>query len=453
MKHIAIHFDARPPLPASLLIALQHLLAVFGAVIAPPLILAHGMQLAEADTAYLVSASLFISGIATFIQIHRLGPLGSGLLSIQGTSFTFIGPILAVYFLLLENHAPQQALGIVLGSCAVCALVIGICARFVQRLRLLISTNVTGTAVILIGATLVYTTLQNLWREFAAFEQAGDAPWLVPLLAIAVFGVTLFLSRQRNRYLRIASITIGLLVAFTIALLFDLVDFSGLGDLDPLFMPDFNHFPLAVDFGVVAVLLPVFFISSVETLGDLTATSRLSSIEVGSDNYWQRVRGGLSGDAFNSFLAALFGSFPNTSFSQNNGVIRLTGVCSPYIGRFVAVFLCLLGASPLVAGLFIAIPPALVYGATLLMFFLVLLAGIDIVNAGDSRVKSWPLVLAAVAGGVIVSLLARDLPFLPARLAALLQFPISTGAVIALLIEATRRLLPAAAGAATNSEV
>ena len=452
MENAAIHFDERPPLPVSLLIALQHLLAVFGAVVAPPLILAHGMDLSAVDTAYLVSASLFISGVATFIQIHRLGPVGSGLLSIQGTSFTFIGPLLAVYFLLLENQTPQQALGILMGSCAVCALVIGVCARFVQRLRRVISTNVSGTAVILIGATLVYTTGQNLWREFTAFEQAGDSPWLVPLLAAAVFGVTLFLSRQRNRYLRIASITVGLLVAFAIALLCDLVDFSGLVELEPVFVPEFNHFPLAVDIGVVAVLLPVFFISSVETLGDLTATSRLSGIEVGSHNYWQRVRGGLTGDAFNSFLAALFGSFPNTSFSQNNGVIRLTGVCSPYIGRFVAVFLCLLGASPLVAGLFIAIPPALVYGATLLMFFLVLLAGIDIVNAGDPAVKSWPTVIAAVAGGVAVSLLARHLPFLPERLAALLQFPISTGAVIALLIETVRQMRPAASGAAVAQE-
>ncbi|WP_226662579.1 uracil-xanthine permease family protein [Microbulbifer aggregans] len=452
MENVAVNFNDRPPLPMSLLIALQHLLAVFGAVVAPPLILAHGMQLSEVDTAYLVSASLFISGIATFIQIHRFGPLGSGLLSIQGTSFTFIGPLLAVYFLLLENHAPQQALGIVMGSCAVCALVVGICTRFVQRLRTFISTNVTGTAVILIGAMLVYTTLQNLWREFTAFEQAGDASWLVPLLAAAVFGITLFLSRQRNRYLRIASITVGLLVAFAIALLFDLVDFSGLKNLQPMFIPEFNHFPLAVDFGVVAVLLPVFFISSVETLGDLTATSRLSSIEVGSQNYWQRVRGGLSGDAFNSFLAALFGSFPNTSFSQNNGVIRLTGVCSPYIGRFVAIFMCLLGASPLVAGLFIAIPAALVYGATLLMFFLVLLAGIDIVNAGDNAVKSWPLVITAVIAGVGVSLLARYLPFLPDRLAALLQFPISTGAVIALLIEMARHTLPVTVGSAARSE-
>jgi len=436
----------------ALLIALQHLLAVFGAVMAPPLILAHGMALPLAETSYLVSASLFISGVATLVQVHRIGPLGSGLLSIQGTSFTFIGPLLALYFLPREDGTSQQALGVLLGSCAVCALIVGVCVQFVQRLRLVITTNVTGTAVILIGATLVTTTLQNLWRESAAFARAGDSPWLVPLLATAVLGITLVLSRQRNRYLRIASVTAGLLGGFVISLLCGLVDFSRLEELEPFFVPEFNHFPLAVDAGVVAVLLPVFFISAVETMGDLTATSRLSGFTVGSPGYWQRLRGGLSGDAFNSFLAALFGSFPNTSFSQNNGVIRLTGVCSPYVGRYVAVGLCLLGLVPLAGGLFIAIPAAVVYGATLLMFSMVLLAGIGIVRDGEAGVKHWPTVVISVIAGLGVSALVKHFPLLPERLAALLQFPISTGAVIAILIEAARRLLPSADAVPVGSD-
>ncbi|MBB3062893.1 solute carrier family 23 protein [Microbulbifer rhizosphaerae] len=445
MEKFASAFDYRPPPPVSLLIALQHLLAVFGAVITPPLILAHSMALPLAETSYLVSASLLISGVATLIQIHRIGPLGSGLLSIQGTSFTFIGPLLAVYFPLLENYTPSQALGVLMGSCAVCALIVGVCAQFVHRLRGVITANVTGTAVILIGASLVYTTLNNLLREFADLQKAGDSPWLVPLLAAVVLGITLFLARRRNRYLRIVSVTAGLVVGFVISLLFGLVDFSGLRELEPFFLPQPNHFPLAVDAAVVAVLLPVFFISSVETLGDLTATSRLSGFEVGSPGYWRRLRGGLSGDAFNSFLAAVFGSFPNTSFSQNNGVIRLTGVCSPYVGRYVAALLCLLGMFPLIGGLFIAIPAAVVYGATLLMFFMVLLSGIGIVNAGDAAVKSWPVVIAAIAVGVAVSLAAKHLTIFPRQLAALLQFPISTGAVAAVLIELSRKLISAPA--------
>ncbi|WP_018416786.1 solute carrier family 23 protein [Teredinibacter turnerae] len=117
-----------PSAGKTLLASLQHVLAVFGGIVTAPLIIALGMKLSPVDTAYLVSSSLVISGVATLIQVSRVGPIGSGLLSIQGTSFTFIGPLIFSYYTLLNGASSAQALGAVLGSsgvCALCMLVLG----------------------------------------------------------------------------------------------------------------------------------------------------------------------------------------------------------------------------------------------------------------------------------------------------------------------------------------
>ncbi len=434
----------KPPFFVAALVGFQHLLAVFGGIVASPLIIALGMGLDLVQTSYLVSASLLVSGLATFIQIQRLGPIGSGLLSIQGTSFTFIGPLIAAYAMLRaqsQGMSSEQALGVIFGTCAVCAFIIGIAGQAIEKLQRIITPSVTGATVILIGMSLLWSSAKNLQREYAQNLDAGGSGWTVLLLALFVFGVTLLVSRHKRPFVRIFGVTAGLVAGSCVATFAGLVDFSRLKELEPVFLPSISHFPLAFDLQLFFILLPVFVISSLETIGDLTATCSLSSIDLKGREYWRRIRGGITGDAFNSLLAAILCSFPNTSFSQNNGVIRLTGVSSRYVGAFTAVMLFMLGLFPIIGGLFIVIPGAVLYGATTLLFMMVLFSGIGIVrmHTGDPA-RYWVAGLA-VAGGWLLALLMPQLKgWVPDWLIGLLAFPISTGACLAMLIEAARGL-------------
>ena len=317
--------EDRPPIGTGLMVGLQHLLAVFGGLLLAPLIIAGGMNLSLQDTSYLVSAALVISGAATFIQIQRFGPVGSGLLSIQGTSFAFIGPLIAAFYALNGGDDNATALGTLFGSAAVCSvLMIGL-SFALPALQRVITPNVTGTTVILLGATLVWTTLTNIQR---AYVDAANGGWTVLLLASLVFLTIVGATRFGNPWVRLSSISIGLVVGLIAAQFLGLTDFSRLSELDPLFVPEVARFPLSVDWVIVASLLPIFLISMMESVGDLTATSNLSGLATTGEKYWQRIRGGILGDAANSLMASIFCTFPNTTFSQNNGVIQLTGVCS-----------------------------------------------------------------------------------------------------------------------------
>ncbi len=442
LKHSPLYgIDDKPPIVLSLFIALQHLLAVFGGIVAAPLIIANGMGLSVENTSYLVSSALFVSGFATLVQINRVGRIGAGLLSIQGTSFTFIGPLISAYMILVQGKSGAEALGTIFGACIICAMIVGLFGQCVEFIQKILTPNVTGATVILIGISLVWVTLNNIHREIQSISDSGTQTWQAIFIAVFVFCITLFMSQSKNIFLRTMSVTAGLIFGFTLAFLFGMVDFSKLKNLSILFFPSLNYFPISFDFNIVLMLLPIFFISSVETIGDLTATSKLSGVSINGRDYWKRIRAGISGDAFNSLVAALFSTFPNTSFSQNNGVIRLTGVSSRYVGQFVAIMLCLLGLFPIVGGLFIIIPGIVLYGATILMFLLVLVSGFSIVQANETDDKKWVVVSFSVIAGWFISIGVGSSTFLPIWVSNILAFPISTGALIAILIESCRYLV------------
>ncbi|MBX2859374.1 MAG: xanthine/uracil permease [Cellvibrionaceae bacterium] len=437
---MTVGFDEKVPPIKMLFVALQHVLAVFGGIVAAPLIIAMGMQLSPEDTAYLVSASLVVSGLATLLQIHRVGPVGSGLLSIQGTSFTFIGPLIFAYYSLVDGYSSAEALGLILGTCGICALCMVVLLQFVEKLQRWVSANVSGATVILIGLSLVWVTCSNLFNAFATAqrETTAFAPWSIFAVSAAVFAVTLALAFSGNALLRIVSITGGLILGLAVSWSLGMVDTTPLQNLDTFFFPSVNYFSLGFDLGAFFILFPVFFISASESLGDLSATAKLSGFTIGDKPYWRRIRGGLSGDAINSFIAAILCSFPNTTFSQNNGVIRLTGVCNPKVGIFVALLLIVLGVFPIVGALFVILPVAVLSGATLLMFMMVVVSGIDMVNSGSDASRSWPLVGLAIIVGILSSLAVKQIEFLPQWLTSFMQFPVSTGAFFALLGEFIR---------------
>ena len=427
--------DDKPPVMGAAFVGFQHLLAIIGGILTAPFLIALGMGLNAEDSAYVISSALVVSGFATLIQINRMGMLGAGLLSIQGTSFAFIGIMIFAYQKLTLNMTSFEALGAIFGSSAACAALMLVLSLFIRQLKNIITTNVAGATIILIGLSLIQSTLQNLLGSFNAAGGLEGSGISHLALAAVVFAVIVVIASLRQVWLRLSSITIGLGFGILAALQMGIADFSGVTNGDIFFIPEFGRYPLTVDLQVMLLIMPIFLVSAMESIGDITATNNLSGLQTGTPDYWLRIRGGIMGTAFNSFIAALFCTFPSTTFSQNNGVIRLTGVCSRQVGNYVAGFLIILGCLPVVTAVFQRIPSEVIFGATLLMFMLVALSGFRVVEMAQPKNRDWTLVVLAIVLGYVISMFIDRVPNLSPEIVILFQFPVSTGALVALLLE------------------
>ncbi|MBT5154592.1 MAG: xanthine/uracil permease, partial [Gammaproteobacteria bacterium] len=309
--------DDKPPVTSAAFVGFQHLLAIIGGILTAPFLIALGMGLNAEDSAYVISSALVVSGFATLIQINRMGMLGAGLLSIQGTSFAFIGIMIFAYQKLTLNMTSFEALGAIFGSSAACAALMLVLSLFIRQLKNIITTNVAGATIILIGLSLIQSTLQNLLGSFNAAGGLEGSGISHLALAAVVFAVIVVIASLRQVWLRLSSITIGLGFGILAALQMGIADFSGVTNGDIFFIPEFGRYPLTVDLQVMLLIMPIFLVSAMESIGDITATNNLSGLQTGTPDYWLRIRGGIMGTAFNSFIAALFCTFPSTTFSQN----------------------------------------------------------------------------------------------------------------------------------------
>ena len=424
-----------PPVVDSVFAALQHLLAIFVGIITPTLIIGGVLGLGK-ELPYLISMSLIVSGVATFIQVKRIGPIGSGLLSIQGTSFAFLSSILAAGFIVKnQGGGPREILSVIYGICFLGAFIEMFLSRILHHLRKIITPIVTGIVVTTIGLSLIKVgvtdmaggqwLLDNKPEFFASFENLG--------LAFLVLIVIILMNRSKNQFLRMSSIVIGLVVGYIVSIFLGKVDLSGLKDLPVISVP----IPFKYGFGFNwAAFIPIAFIyliTTIESIGDLTATSMVSGEPIEGDLYIKRIKGGILGDGVNSALAATFNTFPNTTFSQNNGVIQLTGVASRYVGIYIAGFLVLLGLFPVIGGIFQQMPKPVLGGATIIMFGTVAAAGIKIIASQPIDRRAMMIMAISFGLGLGVQLVPAFLNQMPVIIQRVFGSPITTGGLVAIV--------------------
>lgn len=448
VNELLFGLNSRPPIPQAVLAALAHLLAIVAGIATAPLLIARGLNLDVPTTAYVIGAAFVVSGIATLIQVVRIGAIGSGLLSIQGTSFSFVG-VLVYAASLLDGAAltDAQRLGILLGSGTVGGLLTIVAGVYIQRLARVITVNVTGVTIFMLGATLVLSAWQNFQWSLASTRIAGEDTqqtlW-VWLQAGIVIGVIAWLASRRSAWLRLLSICVGLAAGVLVALFTTGLDDTSVAPAAGLLIPRWQPFELAVQAGVVLVLLPIFLVSMMESVGDITATSLLSRCEVSGPSYWRRIRGGIVAGGINSILAALAGTFPITTFSQNNAVIQLTGVASRVVGVMVAALLILLGLLPQFVALFQLIPGGVLHAVSGLLFAMIAWAGLRLLRLPASassglRSRGMDMLLGCTAAAMGLSFVPELLSSagieLPTYLSILLNFPVATAAVLAMIWE------------------
>jgi len=432
---LLFRLEDKPPIWQASLTAFQHFLAIFVSIMTAPLLVCIGMGLGPAETNFIISSSLFVSGIGTIIQVVRFGPIGAKLLCIQGTSFTFIGALILASASLQDRYDIHQTLGILFGSAAAGGLTVMLASLFLTKLKTILTPTVTGVAVVLLGISLVSAMFANLTREYQQTVAANHSTTPFFIMSIGVVLIILLFTRSKSPWLRLSAISIGLGVGYLFALLTGQVNFAPLAELPLVFIPQVFNYPFGFDWGVFFILLPVYFVTVAESIGDITATSTLSRQPINTPSYWQRVRCGVMADGFNSVIASIFSSFPSTTFSQNNGVIRLTGVASRYVGLYVALFLILASMFPILGGLFQVMPGALLFGALGLMFALICVSGFQIIKSSSNNVRSWSIATATIFTALSLSHFAMGIDTLSPQVAIFLQTPIATGIVIAVLLE------------------
>ena len=432
---VIFRLDDRPRVWAALIGAFQHVTAVFVGIITPPLLIAQALGLELHDSVHIVGMSLAVSGIATFIQCRRFGPVGSGLLSIQGTSFTFLGPIIASGTALMKGGMPATgALGVIFGICLLGAPIEMILSRFLHLAKKIITPTVTGIVVTLIGLTLVKVGMITMAGGFAAKADGSFASLQNLGLSGMVLLIIVVLNRSRNPYLRMSSIIVGLVVGYVVSAALGLIDFSRLGELSLFSLPVPLRYGLGFSWSAFLPIVLLYVITAIETIGDTTATSAVSGEPVEGPLYMRRIEGAVLGDGVNSAIAAIFNTFPNTTFSQNNGVIQLTGVASRYVGYYIAGFLFLLGLFPVVGGVFQIMPQPVLGGATMIMFGSVAAAGIKIIASHAIDRRAMLIIAISLAIGLGITFVPEVLDQFSPFWKNLFQSGIATGGLIAIVL-------------------
>jgi len=423
-----------------MLVALQHVLAVFVGIVTPPLIVARALKLSGADGGFLVSMALLVSGLGTIVQTRRVGPIGSGLLSIQGTSFVFLGPIISLASSVTAAGGTQRdSLGTVFGVCmaaSVVPIVIGPCIRWASKI---ITPLVTGIVVTLIGLTLVEVGITSLGGGFAA-KQDGTfgAGGNLGLAAVVIVLIVAMNGSGRN-WMRTLSVVAGLAGGYVIAWVAGKVAFSTDGNLPAIALPVPFRYGLGFRLAALVPFAFLYLITAIESIGDLTATSSLCGEPITGDSYFRRLKGGVMADGVSSLLAAAFNSFPSTTFAQNNGVIQLTGVGSRYIGTWVGAMLIVLGLLPIVGRTVEAIPQSVLGGATIIMFGMVAVAGIRILSSVSMDRRASTITALSLGLGLGVTFVPGILGQMPPFVRDMFSSGVATGGMCALALNA---LLP-----------
>lgn len=334
----------RPAPMVAFVAALQHLLAIIVPIVTPGLLICQALGVSSHDTTLIVSMSLVISGIATFVQCKRFGPLGAGLLIVQGTSFNFVGPLIAGGSLMVKQGTPvETVMAAIFGVVIAGSFVEMGVSRILPFVKRLITPLVTGIVVLLIGLTLIKVGLISMGGGYGAMAKGTFASAQNLTLSCLVLGTIILLNRVPVVWVRSTALVIALAIGYAAAAFLGRLDFTGMHQAAVFQVPTPLHFGIGFSWSLFVPMLIIYLVTSLEAIGDVTATSKISKEPVEGPVWMQRIKGGVLVNGANSLLAGVFNTFPSSVFAQNNGVIQITGVASRYVGIWIAAMLVVLG--------------------------------------------------------------------------------------------------------------
>ncbi|MDT0596168.1 uracil-xanthine permease family protein [Glaciecola petra] len=430
-SEILFALDDVPSVKHSITAAMQHILACFVGIITPTLIIGSALGLAS-EIPYLISMALFVSGIATFIQAKTIGPIGCGLIAVQGTSFAFISALLIAGFSVKNaGGSKEEILATLYGICLAGAFIEIIVSQFVEKIRRIITPLTTGIVITTIGISLIKVGMTDLGGGYGS-ENFGQSDNI--LLGIFVLVIIVAMNVSNNPWVRLSGIMVGMILGTLIAYFLGSVSFESLNSQALFSIPIPFKYGIDFDINLFIPIALIYFLTALETSGDLTANSLFCGLPIKGPSYLKRIKSGILADGINSAIAAIFNTFPNTTFGQNNAVIQMTGVASRHVGLYVAGILILLGLFPMLGALLQVIPKSVLGGATLVMFATIAVGGIKILASEPIDRRKSLIIATSLGSGLGVLMVPDVLQGLPDYVSNILSSSVTTAGFIAILM-------------------
>jgi NCS2 family nucleobase:cation symporter-2 len=422
-----------PPLVSAIPLGIQHVLAMFVSNVTPAIIIAGAAGFGFGSNSpdfpnliYMIQMAILFAGIATLFQTIGFGPVGARLPVVQGTSFAFI-PIMIP----LVAGKGVDAMAAVMGGVIIGGLFHASLALFIGRIRFALPPLVTGLVVTMIGLALVKVGIQYAAGGVPAIgkpEYGSLQNWFVALVVIVT---TLGFKFFARGMWSVAAVLIGLIVGYIVAFFMGMVNFGNVGNAAVFALPDPFHF--GFEFSIAAVLgfCLMAFISAIETVGDVSGITKGGA---GREATGEEIVGATWADGLGTAIAGVFGSLPNTSFSQNVGLVAMTGVMSRRVVTYGAIFLIFCGLIPKVGALISTIPIEVLGGGVIVMFGMVIAAGISMLSDVDWNRRNMVIFAVSMSIGLGLQLEPGALQHLPKTASVLMSSGLLPAAFLAIIL-------------------
>ena len=401
---LLFQFYGVPPLGSSVSLALQHLVAMIVGCVTPAIIISEAVGLGQADRVLLIQASLVMSAVSTFLQLFPIGKrFGSGLPVILGVSFAYVPSMQAI-------ASSGGGISAIAGAMVVGGIVAVIVGVFVKQIRTLFPPVITGTVVFTIGLSLYPTAINYMaggTGNTAAAVAAKGLPealvygsWQNWLVAVLTLAVVMLLNNYGKGICKLASILLGMLFGYVVAMCFGMVSFADVGDAAWFSLPRFLHFGITFDASSCIAVGLLFAINSIQAIGDFTATT-VGGLD--RDPTDQELQCGIIAYGASNILAALFGGLPTATYSQNVGIVTTNKVVNRTVFALAGGFLLLAGVSPKFAAVLTTIPQCVLGGATITVFSTIAMTGMKLIASQDLTARNTTIVGLSAALGVGIS--------------------------------------------------
>ena len=422
-----------PPLTRAVPLGIQHVLAMFVSNITPAIIVAGAAGFGFGSNSpefpnliYMIQMSMMFAGIATLFQTIGAGPVGARLPVVQGTSFAFL-PVMIP----LVAGKGADGMAALMGGILVGGIFHALLGTVIGRIRFALPPLVTGLVVVMIGLALVKVGIQYAAGGVPAIgkpEYGSLQNWAVALVVIVV---TLGLKFFTRGMWSVAAVLLGLIAGYVVALALGMVNFGNVGRAAVFALP--NPFHFGVEFGVAAIIgfCLMAFISAIETVGDISGIAKGGAGREASE---KEIAGATYADGLGSAIAGVFGGLPNTSFSQNVGLVAMTGVMSRHVVTIGAVFLIACGFVPKIGALVTTIPIEVLGGGVIVMFGMVVAAGVSMLSDVDWNRRNMVIFAVSLSIGLGLQLEPGALQHLPSTPKVLLTSGLLPAAFLAITL-------------------
>ncbi len=408
-------------------LGIQHVLAMFASNVTPSIIIAGaaGFAFGGEDMVYLVQMAMLFAGVATLFQTIGFGPIGARLPVMQGTSFAFVPIMIGI--------VKTSGMAALFGAVIVAGLFHTFLGSVIGRIRHWFPPLVTGIVITAIGLALLPVGIKYASGGAAAFQmnapEWGDfSRWGLALVVIFVALGFKFFTRGT---MSSAAILIGLIAGYVVGYLTGAVNFGGVAKAAWFAVP--QPFKYGVEFSAFAIIgmCLMSLVSAIETVGDISGIAKGGANREATD---KELSGGTYADGFGSFVAGLFGGLPNTSFSQNVGLISMTGVMSRSVVTLGALFLVACGLIPKVGAVVAAMPISVLGGGVIVMFGMVVSAGINMLSDVNWNRRNMIILAMSLSVGLGIQAVPKSMQHLPDSLEMLMVSGLLPAAAISVIL-------------------